>query len=68
MHASKLRPYDVRINEVMCVSMCFVNNEIGLCADDYNACDSPFCDQCELARANACSVIYEKDEEFGAYN
>lgn len=48
---------------MMGVSMCFINGE--MCDDDDDECDSKQCDQCELVHANACSVIYEKDEEFG---
>jgi len=63
VHASKLRPYDVRVNEVICTSMCFVNNEMS--DTDNIECKYVGCKECNYVHVAACSVIYEKDEDFG---
>ena len=62
MHANKSRPYDVRVNEVVCTSMCFANNEM---KDNSGECEAAECKECDDMRVNACFVIYEKDEDFG---
>jgi len=53
----------VRVNEVVCTSMCFANNEIS--DTDNIECKSVECKECNYVHVNACSVIYEKDEDFG---
>jgi len=63
VHANKLRHYDVRMNEVICTSMCFVNNEMS--ENDNIECKSVGCKKCNYVHVNACSIIYEKDEDFG---
>ena len=61
MHANKLRPYDVRVNEVVCTSICFVNNEMHTNSIE---CESAEYKEGDDTRVNACSVIYERDEDF----
>jgi hypothetical protein len=63
VHANKLRPYDVRVNEVICTSMCFINNE--MCDNENIESDAVECNECDFIHVNACSVIYEEDEDFG---